>query len=427
MESRLEPPNPIPPKEDSNVKPNSIEQKSNLSLEGAKKDKVIEAPDTNIEKGKLEENENNNKDVKPEVTHSPDNKENDSVMKNKNDEIKKQDLMETIKRHEKEQREIIQEQKEILKEMKKTQKELEEENLLKKVADNALNEIDNKKIAVENIQKLAKLAIESLGGKLDIVTEKSEQLLKNEIISIENDEKKVNKNEDNNKSKVSKELHIQKKDEPDSYKMGKNLEELKINKETEEKNVLKSVLIAKPPIPIALSMVKEKLDVVQSNNQLEKKEINNVKPISVDENTIQNSYTNDKRNIVETYVPNNNQLNILQKQNEIQSIIKDEKPKSINLNTSERNYMGGKRDILEIHDKNSAIENGKNDRRKRETDRNCEKDQSFKDRDVSIDKIDLKLSITLTEPENKIRKQSSIDTVNLSPQSDLIKQTIATD
>lgn len=434
MESRLEPPNPIAPKEDSNIKQNSVEKISNLSHENIKKDTVIKTLDTNDRKDKSDIKENN-KNVKSEIVQSLENKENESIIKNKNDDIKKQDLIETIKRHEKEQREIIQEQKEILKEIKKTQKELEEENHLKKVADNTLNDIENKKIAVENIQKLAKLAIESLGGKLDIVTEKSDQSIKKILTSTENNEKKINIIEDvrNSNSNISKILHIHKEDEPDSYKLGESLKELKINKDINDGKSLKPVLVVKPPIPIALSMVKENVKILQSNNQPVEKEtnnnvINNEELNQGDVNINQNSYIGDQKDILKMNMPYSNNPNILSEQKEIQSnLIEKANQKLEEPNLSEKNYIGGKRDILEIHDRNPITKNTIN-RLKREIE-SCEEGQYLKNeplnlkQDKSDNEIDLKLSITLTEPENKMKEKSFIYTIN-SSKSDLIKQAI---
>lgn len=75
--------------------------------------------------------------------------------------IKQQQLIETIKQHGEEQKELMKEQKEILDEIIKTKKELQE---TKKEADSK----EAKKIAVESIKQIANMAIQSIGG----VTEK---------------------------------------------------------------------------------------------------------------------------------------------------------------------------------------------------------------------------------------------------------------
>ncbi|KAJ2944201.1 hypothetical protein O0L34_g18179 [Tuta absoluta] len=76
------------------------------------------------------------------------------------DIIKQQKLVETIKQHGEEQKELIKEQKEILDEIRKTKVELEQNKQEMKSA-------DAKKIAVESIQKIANIAIKSLSSVTD--------------------------------------------------------------------------------------------------------------------------------------------------------------------------------------------------------------------------------------------------------------------
>ncbi|XP_077297380.1 uncharacterized protein LOC143919069 isoform X2 [Arctopsyche grandis] len=339
-ESRLEPPNPVPPKEDVTTKKVDSREVKVAPLNINVKEEVA----VNVMKPDLQTNvsviksDSKSKEVKVDVDVKI-----DSTLKEKNDsnDIKKQNLMETIKRHEKEQREIVQEQQEILKEMKKTKKEMEDENLLKKMEDVGLNSIENKKLAVENIQKLAKLAIESLGGKLDLVTEKAEntQSMKTskepppKVKQIDQVERAPEEVELPKAPKLP-DNHVHKEDEPLSYKTGEDAELAKNTigemKQTDRANIMK-----KPPIPVyVLNQAKKVAEKAQVEvNQADK-------------------------------------------------------------NPVEDNYVGGKRDILEARLEDGVL----NDRHKRDVG-DCT-DELNPDKTLG-----LKLSLTLSEPETKLNEK----------------------
>lgn len=349
-ESRLEPPNPVPPKDDITTKKVDSKEVIVVPLNINVKDVALNMikPDiqTNVS---VIKSDNKSREVKIDVKAKIDN-----TLKEKNDsnDIKKQNLMETIKRHEKEQREIVQEQQEILKEMKKTKKEMEDENLLKKLEDGSLTNIENKKLAVENIQKLAKLAIESLGGKLDLVTEKSVNAqstkTSNEPPPKVKQIDQVERAPEEVEPPKLLESHVHKEDEPLSYKTGEDAELVK-NTISETKQTERANIMKKPPIPVyVLNQAKKDAEKAQ------------VEANQADKNSI------------------------------------------------EDNYVGGKRDILEarLGDSKSAM---LNDRHRRDVS-DCADELNP---DITLG---LKLSLTLSEPETKLSEkpademnESSID------------------
>lgn len=79
------------------------------------------------------------------------------------DILKQEKLIETIKQHGEEQKELMKKQKEILDEFIKTKKELQQNKKDKP----EVNSVEAKKIAVESIQKIANIAIQSLSGVTD--------------------------------------------------------------------------------------------------------------------------------------------------------------------------------------------------------------------------------------------------------------------
>ncbi|XP_013140153.1 PREDICTED: putative sodium-coupled neutral amino acid transporter 10 isoform X2 [Papilio polytes] len=168
-DSEVQPPNPIPPeshsdekppenpvKADPKLKPIEPEQKPKgvkvISSETHPKDLKMKLEEAKLSNGngKVEQNgiEKSKEIVKPESSQE------------KIDILKKQQLIETIKQHGEEQKELIKEQKEILHKILKTKKELEKDK--KEIDDN-----EAKKIAVESIQKIANMAIQSLSGVTD--------------------------------------------------------------------------------------------------------------------------------------------------------------------------------------------------------------------------------------------------------------------
>lgn len=92
-------------------------------------------------------------------------------LQDKIDMIKHQKLIDTIKQHGEEQKELLEEQSKILHEIEKTKEEIKQS---KKEA----NSDEAKKLAVESIQKIALKAIETLGGVSDkpIQNEKPEMV-----------------------------------------------------------------------------------------------------------------------------------------------------------------------------------------------------------------------------------------------------------
>lgn len=171
-DSEVQPPNPVPPESHSNEKaPDPAENKlkqiapeqqdvkdqPNAVPEIHPKDlrmKIEEAKLINGDQDKVQANniekpeEGKEKSPKPESSQE------------KLDIMKKQQLIETIKQHGEEQKELIKEQKEILHEILKTKKELEKDK-------KDIDETAAKKIAVESIQKIANMAIQSLSGVTD--------------------------------------------------------------------------------------------------------------------------------------------------------------------------------------------------------------------------------------------------------------------
>ncbi|XP_045496127.1 putative sodium-coupled neutral amino acid transporter 10 [Colias croceus] len=180
------PPNPIPPESRSNERKlapiETIENKKDIIPDDKEKiNKESEEQAQNAEEkfngNKLANGENTkkktNERLKDEIKANQEkiqviktNQEKLDIMKStqeKIDMIKHQQLMETIKQHGQEQKELIKEQKEILDELRKTKDEIEKN----KKDDNT----EAKKIAVESIQKIANIAIQSLTGVSDAPVE----------------------------------------------------------------------------------------------------------------------------------------------------------------------------------------------------------------------------------------------------------------
>ncbi|CAG4939109.1 unnamed protein product [Parnassius apollo] len=161
-DSEVQPPNPVPPESHSNEKgPVAVVQAD--SKDDIKDSTKVHETHPKDLKMKLEETKLTNGNNKPEPSNIEKPKE-ESVKLDPNQEkidiLKQQKLMETIKQHGEEQKELIKEQKEILHEILKTKKELEKDK--KEIDDN-----EAKKIAVESIQKIANMAIQSLSGVTD--------------------------------------------------------------------------------------------------------------------------------------------------------------------------------------------------------------------------------------------------------------------
>jgi hypothetical protein len=180
------------------------------------------------------------------------------------EEIKKNNLIETIKRHEEEQRQIMNEQFEILKEMKKTKEELVKDNTInKKVDDINKADVADRKKAVENIQKLAKIAIESLGGELKDVTSKKTPLNQTQPPLKIDDTKKIENTPV--KSQIVENKDIQPKNIQENLDIPKTVKNIQIVESKTVKNLDKS------PIPIIESkdsFVREgKRDILEVHTQ----------------------------------------------------------------------------------------------------------------------------------------------------------------
>lgn len=171
VESEVQPPNPIPPDSQPNklavqipniVKDKSKEIENKIKLE---KRKQFDSHPKNISKKYVEANLQNPPVINGGVSNVEPSKETKLTKppteQEKLDIVKQQKLIETIKQHGEEQKELIKEQKEILDELKKTKEELKT-NHKENIDTN-----DAKKIAVESIQKIADMAIKSLSGVSD--------------------------------------------------------------------------------------------------------------------------------------------------------------------------------------------------------------------------------------------------------------------
>lgn len=180
-DSEVQPPNPVPPESHSNEKIPVIFPKNEDLLPKVDIVESISHPKNvvtkingeklvnGVIKSEVEENI-----AKPDKIEQP-KEEKVQANQQKIDMIKQQQLIETIKQHGQEQKELIKEQKEILDELLKTKKELQQNK----------KEIDSneaKKIAVESIQKIASAAIQSLSGvsnKPEVKDEKQEKPAEN--------------------------------------------------------------------------------------------------------------------------------------------------------------------------------------------------------------------------------------------------------
>lgn len=176
-DSEVQPPNPLPPesaskeKHDAVIKPviSNVEEnviETNRQSIGPV-DKTIEGHEKNSQ-SKLNEIKSNgdaveNKAEKPPKEENPKIDTMQEKSQEKIDILKQEKLIETIKQHGEEQKELMKKQKEILDEIIKTKKELQQNKKDKPEVDS----VEAKKIAVESIQKIANIAIQSLSGVTD--------------------------------------------------------------------------------------------------------------------------------------------------------------------------------------------------------------------------------------------------------------------
>ncbi|XP_037971476.2 putative sodium-coupled neutral amino acid transporter 10 [Plutella xylostella] len=166
LDSEVQPPNPVPPDEpnqkDSKI-PVQEKVKPEIKMEYKSKE-IVEENKSNTHPKNLQKVNGDSKipidavklEKPPEDQAKEEEKKEDQL-----DMMKQQQLIETIKQHGEEQKELIKEQKEILSEIIKTKEEL-------KQTKKEVNSDEAKKIAVESIQKIAAVAINSLNA----VTEK---------------------------------------------------------------------------------------------------------------------------------------------------------------------------------------------------------------------------------------------------------------
>ncbi|GBP53237.1 Putative sodium-coupled neutral amino acid transporter 10 [Eumeta japonica] len=196
VESEVQPPNPVPPESKENIeakvpKPEQnvklIESKPSLDQEqNLQKPKEIHKSEETIDKAVIdshprnlnlktsnEEKQSNGIDTEEKAKEKIAAKL--PVDQDNADILKQQQLIDTIKQHGKEQKELIKEQNEILQELAKTKQELQ------KSQKDKIDTDDAKKIAVESIQKIANIAIQSLGG----ITEKPNQIEKEKVQKID--------------------------------------------------------------------------------------------------------------------------------------------------------------------------------------------------------------------------------------------------
>ncbi|XP_063363598.1 putative sodium-coupled neutral amino acid transporter 10 [Cydia amplana] len=165
-DSEVQPPNPVPPEsqpdeapkdpprpEIARKKPATSEKQQEDTPKQVKQetDKVSATHPKNL---KITEEKRSNVETKQEQKIDSQLKEEIKQMSNqqKIDLLKQAQLAETIKQHGEEQKELIKEQKEILDSIIKTKQEIQQDK----------NEA--KKIAVESIQKIANVAIQSLSA-----------------------------------------------------------------------------------------------------------------------------------------------------------------------------------------------------------------------------------------------------------------------
>lgn len=254
-----------------------------------------------------------------------------------NDDFKKQELLHTIKRHEEEQRKMVIEQQKILEEIKETQKDIQ----IKQKAED-VSSAETKKLAVENIQKIAKLAIESLGGQVEITTHapvkighveqqpfiqhpevvKSVNIVQQKQEKIDNTANEVIKENPkvndrismNNDVKQTANAHIHTKDEPESYRAGEdtvNLDKMKVNVNNLTLSHKDNEKIAnRPPIAIAMSKANDgkpidKVVVKPSEEpaivKADVKKVEDKKTIEKVDNVPQDDYIGGKRDILEVH------------------------------------------------------------------------------------------------------------------------------
>ncbi|XP_045517275.1 putative sodium-coupled neutral amino acid transporter 10 [Pieris brassicae] len=206
------PPNPVPPESQSNEKPKSvIEDKKDIIPDDKEKELNIKTSDEQLQNGKAIDKEKQNGQANPNIVKVKNVGEEVKDIEEKAKEVKShqekvdmdkhKQLMETIKQHGQEQKELIKEQKEILDKLRKTKNELEKN---KKENDDE----ETKKIAVESIQKIANMAIQSLTGVSDKPLEvKGEKKPEQEIDDV-NILKKTAENLDAIKNRELKEKSV---------------------------------------------------------------------------------------------------------------------------------------------------------------------------------------------------------------------------
>ncbi|XP_038223497.1 putative sodium-coupled neutral amino acid transporter 10 [Zerene cesonia] len=270
------PPNPIPPESRSNERklapietqenkkdiiPDDKEKINKESEEQAqnieeKLNEVKLANGYNIQKKKEEKSKGEIKINQEKIDMMKSNQE-------KIDMIKHQQLMETIKQHGQEQKELIKEQKEILDELRKTKDEIEKN---KKEVDNA----EAKKIAVESIQKIANMAIQSLTGVTDTPVEQINGDKKSEPLDkiFDNAVNEIAKKAAETLNVIKKTEDVKEKPEPDNKveSVDRKNNEPVLMKKIESTNNIENVVNEKQ------INIKEPDANIVNNNKIEKKD-----------------------------------------------------------------------------------------------------------------------------------------------------------
>lgn len=178
-DSEVQPPNPLPPESASKEKHDSVIIPVNSKMEENIVETNLQPIESVADKSSIEGREKNtqsklneiksNGDVIENKAEKPPKEENAKVetiqekTQEKIDIMKQEKLIETIKQHGEEQKELMKKQKEILDEFIKTKKELQQNKKNKP----EVNSVEAKKLAVESIQKIANIAIQSLSGVTD--------------------------------------------------------------------------------------------------------------------------------------------------------------------------------------------------------------------------------------------------------------------
>ncbi|XP_045536122.1 putative sodium-coupled neutral amino acid transporter 10 isoform X2 [Papilio machaon] len=285
-DSEVQPPNPIPPESHSNEKPpeNPIPINPKLKQLEPEQESKRDAKVIGISgethpkdlKMKLEEAKLNNGNDKIETNNIEKPKEivKPESSQEKIDILKKQQLIETIKQHGEEQKELIKEQKEILHKIMKTKKELEKDK-------KEIDDTEAKKIAVESIQKIANMAIQSLSGvtdkpaaHIDVADRKEEPLQKIANEAVQEIAKKAAETLEAIGEKKAPEANLPKS--PDEIKSDQKIQGEKVENKPDNINKIISQihnLHAQNSLPQAVKQNEVNPQPIQQNNKQEQNQL----------------------------------------------------------------------------------------------------------------------------------------------------------